>query len=291
MDPTSVTGWLEKLGQWILAPIVAALATAFLVTWFQDRRRARREHLDQIKAQVFRRLREELERLYLPLLQGKIGPVVSKHILIPVEGPVSESPTTWDWRLAPRRTYEEPSLPEFQTPQPPSPISPELYADAKARHYPEFMGRLEGFKAEIEAYTAEWKAYAEQLSQAIAARAGLPLVKWPSASSDASWVDANGLAVYVVERQLGVARHPPFPGSDGRSLTISSRSTVVKAETQEAIQHIWALLDELSRERKTVEDLRRRAEPLEHQAASLLHDLNQLLFSSKLAGRCPLTKM
>lgn len=217
--------------------------------------------------------------------------MVSKHILIPVEAPVSESPTTWDWRLAERRTYEEPSLPGFQTRQPPSPISPELYDDAKVHHYPEFMGRLEGFKAEVEAHSAEWKAYAEQLSQTIADRAGLPLVKWPSASSDASWVDANGLAVYVVERQLGVARHPPFPGSDGRSLTISSGPTVVKAETQEAIQRIWALLDEVSRERRTVEGLRRRAEPLEQQAASLLHDLNELVFSSKLPGRCPLAKV
>lgn len=288
-----MTGWLEKFGPAILAGLfgaLSALVSAMLVPWFQDRRRARREHLDQIKAQVFRRLQEDLERLYLPLLRGKIGPVVSKHILIPVEGPVSESPTTWDWRLAPRRTYEEPSLPGFQTPQPPSPISPELYDDAKRYHYQKVLGRLEAFKVEFEAHTAEWTAYAGRLAQAIAERAGLPLVQWPSASSDPSWVDANGLAVYVVERQLGVARHPPFPGSDGRSLMISN-SAVVKAETQEALQRIWALLDELSRERRTVEDLRRRAEPLEQQAASLLHQLNHLLFSSRLLGRCPLAKV
>lgn len=290
MDLISIIAWVEKLGQWIVVPLLSALAGAFLVTWFQERRRVWREHLAEIKVDVFRPLREKFEQFYLPLLQGKLGPVVVEHVLMPVEGSVTQSGTTWTWRLAPRRTRGQQSLPRFEAHSPERELNPELYDDAKRHHYGGSIRRLEAFEAEVDRYTARWLNYADHLSQAIVERAGLPPVKWDSANIDPSWVDANGLAVFVLERQLGVNPHPLFSGADRSTITISGQ-TVARAQSEEEIRPIYALLDDLSHDRLTVGDLRRGAKPLEQQAGLLLHEIKQLLLSSKLRGKCPLAKV
>lgn len=290
IDPSSVIGWLEKFGPGVLAALLGAAASAMLVTWFQERRRARREHLEAIKAQGLRPLHEKLGKFYLPLLRGEIGPVTLDNVVIPLEGSVTQRRTTWEWRLAPRRKYELQPFPFASAPEQASEMSLELYEDAKRCHYRKLIRQIEAFKAEVESYTAEWMSYAEQLSRVIAERTGLPVVTGDSANTEPSWVNTNGLAVFVLDWQLGATPHSPIPDYDRGSLEIGGW-TMARAKTREAIQHTIEVLDDLSHERQTVEGLRRRAEPLVLQATALLGKLNQPLLSSKLPGRCQLAKV
>lgn len=197
MDLTSVTAWLEKFGPPLLAALLAAVASltsAMLVPWFQERRRAKREHLDAIKAQVLRPVQEDLERFYLPLLQGKLGPVVSTYVVIPADGSLSQAPNTWRWELSPRQDIGAEPLPFLgggqRRPQP----NGELYEDAKRRHYRKMIRRLEAVKGEVERYTASWVPHAAHLSKAIVERSGLPIVTADLSKTNSPCVDAHGLA-------------------------------------------------------------------------------------------------
>ena len=290
MDPTFLIGWLEKLGLAILAGLVGAFVSPMLLSRFQEQRRVKRDHLDTIKEQVLRPLREELERLYLPLLQGELGPVTLGHVVIPVEGSVTQSRTTWDWTLAKRRNPVRQVFPIDDTSKSASEITQELYEDAKRHHYRRFIRKLEAFKAGVESYTDEWMAYAEELSQVVVDCTGLPVVTAALANTGAPWVNARGLAVFVVDWQLGVIPQGPIRGPDGRSLQMSGQ-TMAQVSTEEAIQRILDVLDELCHDRGRVEDLQGRAEPLVRETIVLLGEIDQLLLTSKLPGRCRLTKV
>lgn len=300
MDLTRAIGWLYGLwptilsALWTLGSVVlAALLSALFMSWFQDRRRARREHRDAIKNQVLGPLREQLEEFHLPLLRGEFAPVTLEDVTIPLEGSVTERSTAWDCTLAPRRTRVRHALPFDPLPKPGSELNPELYDDAKRNHYGDFIRRLEAFKAVVESYSAGWLGHAEDLYKAITIRTQLPLVRWDLVNTDLSWINAKGLAVFVIERQLGVTTQIPsiqFHPPNRFSVEMSGR-TMAQAGTEEQIRRVIAALDELYFQRDKVDNLLRPAESLGLEARAMLTKLNQLLLSSKLPGRCALANV
>lgn len=290
MDLTSAAPWLEKYGYTLLAALLSGLTSAWLVTRFQERRRVRREHLDEIKGKILRPLQREIEEFYLPLLQSKLGPIVVEHVLLPVEGSLIQASTPWEWRLAQRRKAGDQWLSLPFEGQRASQANSELFTDTKRRHYRRFIRRLEAFKAEVDDYTQGWMPYADHLARVIADRVGLPVVTWRSANTSGPWVDVNRLAVFVLERQLGGTPHSPNIIPEPPSLQIASY-TMARAQTTEQIQHIIGVLEDLYRDRAGTEEPRRRAERLEQHATDLLSEISRLLLSSKLKGRCRFTKV
>src|SRR2546427_3072008 len=272
-------GWLHQVRSALIGilPMVAAVSlSAFLATWLGERRRVRREHLAAIKAEIFRPLGRELEEFYLPLLRGKIGPVTIEQVATQAGAAALTDPGRV--QLCGTKPAETGGLDRV------------LYVDAQCRHYGRFFRRLELFKSEVDAYTRRWASYAEQLSQTITEQVGLPAMAEADPLSDAEWIDSDGLAVFVVNCQLGIARRPLSVGLDGRSIEING-VPMVHAAAEDRIQRSLELLEELSRRQETPEELRPRAEPLLHLAKYLLRELDRLRVSLKLPGGCRLLRL
>ena len=270
--------WLQETGSALIAilPMVAAVSlSAFLATWLGERRRVRREHLAAIKAEVFRPLGRELEEFYLPLLRGKIGPVTIEHVATQTGGTALTDLGRVHLRGA--KPAEAGELSRF------------LYVDAKCQHYGRLFRRLELFKSEVDAYTRLWVSYAEQLSQTITEQVGLPVMTEADPLYDTEWIDSDGLAVFVVNCQLGIARRPLCVGLDGRSIEING-VPMVRAAAEDRVQRSLKALEALSGRQETPDELRPRTEPLLHLAKYLLRELDRLRVSSKLPGGCRLVR-
>ena len=252
------------------------------------------EHWEKIKTQVLDRLKEELERFYLPLVRGQIGPVMRWEVQIPLAGSLTQNQTITEVRLFPRREYGEQPHSFSIAARPVPTVDPVLYADTKKKHLRKFIARLEVFKEDFVRYTESWQPYAECLSQTIAERVGLPMVvvvTQDMVMPSSSWVDSKGLAALLVGCQLGAPKPSFCINPNPPSLDIPSCWRMAQAQSPEQINLLTHVLDELSLERRTVEDLRRPAKPLESEAAKLLDELNLLLERSKLPGRCPLVRV
>ncbi len=276
----------------IVVSILAVPASAALVPWVQERRRVRREHLDAIKERVLRPIRREFDDVYLPQLSGKLSPVTVVYPLTRTHGSLSGSQIARGRALAPRRTQVEDSFPMSITyvEEVSQTAAPELYADVRARHYCGFIKQLEAFRSDVDAYRDEWLAYAGRLSDAIVERVTLPPLRHESALYDAEWVDVDGLAAFIVDWQLGIVVQPPFQGSDKQQLEVSGVLRA-RANDEAGIQRVIQCLDELCASTEVVAKLRRRADPLLARAKYLASELNELLESSKLPGRCRLTRV
>ena len=278
-------GWFQRVGSAVVAilPILAAASLgALLATWLQEWRRVRREHLAAIKAEVFRPLRKELEGFYLPLLSGKLGPVTIAPVAAPVregaERPVTLFTNAGQVQLCGTRPPEAGELDLL------------LYTDAKCRHYIRFFRRWELFRSEVDAYTRQWVSYAEQVSRTIREQSGLLLMTEADPLSSAEWIDPDGLALFVVNGQLGIAQRPPCLGPDGRSIEIGG-VTMAHAAAEGPIERSLKLLGVLADKRETPEELRPHAESLRHLAKYLLRELDRLRVSSKLPGGCRLVRL
>jgi hypothetical protein len=290
MNPSAVLDWLVKLG---IPGILIALVSLFLGHRLSARREARREHLSALKSRVLSPIQKELEEFYLPLLRGKIAPVMSQHVTIPLGGSVTQAALTREWRLAPRTRYGEYPVPYLTSSKPVPMADPMLYKDAKEHHYQRFIRRLEEFKAEVTAYTGKWLPYAESLRDKIAARTPLPEARGEISSISGPWVDSKGLAVFVLERLIGVHQELLFLRSETGSSSLEALSRGVifaRAQQKEPLQRLVELLDDLCRDRETAEVLRRRGEPLREPAEELLDEATRLNLSSGLPGRCPLAR-
>ncbi|MEK6717720.1 MAG: hypothetical protein AABZ16_09540, partial [candidate division NC10 bacterium] len=93
MNLNTILGWVEKFGLPILGILVAVLGL-FLGPRLTARREARREHLKALKAGVLGPIQKELEDFYLPLLRGKLAPVMSQHVTIPLAASITETALT-----------------------------------------------------------------------------------------------------------------------------------------------------------------------------------------------------
>jgi len=100
----------------------------------------------------------------------------------------------------------------------------------------------------------------------------------------------TSLAAFIVDWQLGIVVQPLFPGPDKRQLEVCGVLRA-RAKYEDGIRRVVKILDELCATRETAARLRRRAEPLLGRAKYLVSELNELLESSKLPGRCRLTKV
>jgi len=290
---TLVVVWLMTVviaARTILVGLAGVIVGAFLAPFVQDRRRVRHDHLQVIKAQVLGPVRRQLEQFYLPFLEGKYGPVVAEGKYRRVLGSVSEAHVVWECALGPRRSAASRTFPYFTEPQETIELNEELQKDARRNHFAAFFSSFEVFERRVEHYECEWVLYARDLSAKIIERARLPLVKWDSLNSEKAWVDADLLAVLIVDLHLGLMVGPPLVGSDGRTLELNGRRLAL-ADDRAAIRHLEEVLDDISRDRGTAEELVSGAQPLLQEATRLREEVNQLLLLSKLPGRCRYTKV
>lgn len=291
MDLASALGWLEKFVQWIVVPFASGLAGAAIAVRLQERARARRQHLADIKAKVLEPVRRRLEQFYLPLLDGTVGPVALENVSVPVKGSVTEPHRTWAWQLGPRRTIGNP-FPWFGSEQEEPPqLSAELYADAKRRHYQDLLARWEALEREVvDGYVGTALGHAAALVTAIAERSELPRFEGGPMEPGTSWINAKALAVFVLDSRFGTPQAPPFIRPDRRSIDVYSH-TVVQAETEEELKRVLGVLEELVQDSQPAQELRQRAAPLARQAKRLLRELNELIHSSRLPGHCRFAKV
>jgi hypothetical protein len=257
--------------------ILAAPLGAFLAVWLQERCRVRREHRDAIKARILDPLRREFEEFYLPLLKGQLGPVVLEDGNTLLRGSNAQGQGTGRRLITLRRAFGHQ----------PSSLRAEfvLYADAKRRHYRRFFRMLDVLTYDVRTYTSAWLPYAEQVSQAIRERVGLRAVAETPVGPDTDWIDPDGLAVFVVNRQLGIAQQPPVLGRGGLSVEIGG-VTMAQGRTEDPIQRVLKVLEELSGERERAQELLEQCEHSLPVAKFLFRELEELRISSRLPGRC-----
>jgi hypothetical protein len=231
--------WLSSLGgilKFIAGP------------WLEERRVTRREHLVQIKSKVLEPVCAELEEFYIPLLKGDLPPVRLASTTTRVDAKITEARRSIVWTLTPSHTRQT-SLQHLLSPgEHHPPLSLELYEDAKHNHFSQLLSRFEILKAKADGYRDNAVIQAEELASTIARRTEIPVCHEGSSIPTKPWMNARGLAVFVLNCQLDAMLSQPFRGSDGRSIELDGM-LLGEADDPQTIQRIIDVLDELARDK------------------------------------------
>jgi hypothetical protein len=270
-----------------LLPYVATGAITFvggyLGRYLQERihrsYEVRQAHFQAIKEKVFDRLIKQLDTYYIPIFEQKAVGIEVERKPIREDRSIAERPVS-DYKLA-SKVKEAPALENDD----------HLYEDAEVNHFPELTKRWEGFKAAVRKYCEDCLTYAEELRRGIVERVKLPVCQYGHDYNGEKWLDAYGLAVLILRRQLGdesahVNKFKDGSSSDLVLLRDWSRD-YTRGTSEGEVNQCLTIIDDLRVHDSRSRALCSAADGLKTEATSLKKGLNGLKLLSKLPGDCP----
>ena len=273
---------IETLLPYVATAIVSAVG-GYLGRYFQERRsrsyEARQAHFEVIKKKVLAPLIEQLDAYYIPILEHRAVGVEVEWKPIRKDGPIDERLVS-DYKLS-FKVKEAPTLEGDY----------HLYEDAKENHFPEIMKRWERFQGAVTQYCEACLTYAEEVRKRIVARVELPVCEYGHDYDREKWLDAYGLAIVILRRQLGdeSAYLDKFKHRSNSALVVLrdwnrhyTRGTCEK-EVNQCLATIFVSRVFNRQSRALCSD----ADELNLEAINLKKELNRLKLMSKLPGDCP----
>lgn len=269
-----------------LLPYVAtagiSLVGGYLGRYFQERRsrsyEARQAHFQAIKEKLFDGLIEQLDACYIPILERKAVGVEVEWKPIREARPIAERPVSDHklcFKVKEARAVED---------------DDHLYEDAKVNHFPEIMKRWEGFQGAVKQYCEACLTYAEELRRGIVERVQLPVCEFGHDYDREKWLDAYGLAIVILRRQLGdeSAHLDKFKDGSNSDLAVLRdwNRHYTRGTSEEEVNQYLAIMDDLRLNDSQSRALCSDADELKIEAINLKNELNGLKLLSKLPGNC-----
>ena len=272
-------GWLVGLLVWIggVGSTVVGSWVASRIRVYDDNKKA---HHDDIKQKVLMPLHDGLAGNYAHLVTHESPAVVS------------------DWGTRQRndkaKTTEYPTdegpILKLTVPDVLGAIDQALYLDAKKKHFPKLMDRVERFLAAWRAHGQDCNAWVSGLSEEILLKSGLPA---HPAQQPGSSVMHYSLGVFVYQRLFYrtnqiLSKHNRNPGDPLHpNWALAGWSATPAEGTEQQLDALVSELDQMiDRERSTADGLREKARTLEEELSSLCSELNYAIASRRLRSRC-----
>jgi hypothetical protein len=164
-----------------------------------------------------------------------------------------------------------------------------LLMDSEKHHFKRFFRRFREFQERFASYEESGVREAELIAHDILLKSQLASADGFIVQRDKNGINAEMLSVWVLNWRLGIALTPVYRAPDGLHISLDGIE-VVKAESKEEIGRVHEILDELCANKETVESFRYRGKVLATEGGQILEELETLVASSALPGRCRLSK-
>lgn len=270
---------LGKIIDWIPSAIKSRLIS---------KEERKQKHLDDIKKEVLKPMVDSLtlevtsHEYYLdePLRAGYIHILEGKAPLIYVAGTpafVRGIKVTEDaWKFEHKLAVLKPELS----------INENLYSDIKQHHYKELVQNWEEFINGFESYANDWLAYANDIRETIERELELPIY---NGDSDGYFVNSHPLAVYAIERIMGLNPMKMRIENENQLMITSITGTgwqIAMRAQPEKIQRCIELIDKLIESDVKTKELNAPAKKLLESANSLRNEIDRIIKTYELPGKC-----
>jgi hypothetical protein len=268
----------DRFIDWILSSIKSH---------FISKEELRQKHLADIKKEVFEPMLRILDDTYIPVMEGKrtIIEYTSKNIWGKgVDVKQHSGKLEFDLKII---SPESENMRNLMIPPPK--INHNLYLDIKKNHYNEFINSFEKIQSGFIAFGNKWLSYAIEIQNIIEKEFNLPL--FDGYLTKESFVNSKALAGFTLEKINGINPSPinisehrnsiSLPGwtfSDGYPEGLNGKP--------EEVDKCIELVNRLISDDKKYAELHPEQENLLISANSLRSDLDQIIKTYKLPGKC-----
>ncbi len=272
---------------WIIERIADLLPSAIKSRLISKEDRTQK-HLSDIKQEVLEPMLRIFDDIYIPVLESK-NPIIeySPRYVQGKEIDVRQYSGKHEHELkvvSPERWTIYKNLPK---------INQNLYLDIKENHYKDFISSYEKFGIDFDGYGNKWLSYAIEIQKTIENELGMPL--FDGDITKASFVEPGALASYLIERVM-VLNSPPvniskttFNSITFDTITVNLRSNgspMALKGTHEDVQMCVDLVNRLIANEKKYERLYPKQENLLKNAILLRSELDKIIKTYKLLGKC-----
>jgi hypothetical protein len=271
--------FFDRFIDWILSAIKSH---------FISKEDINQKHLDDIKKEVLEPMLRILDETYIPVLEGKntIIKYTAKNVWgkgvdvrqhsgelkfdLEIISPESENRTNWNI--------------------PPPKINQNLYRDIKENHYIEFINNIEKLQSGFIAFGNKWLSYAVEIQNIIEKEITLPLFDGDNAKE--SFVNSKALAGFIIEKINGINPSPVGISEGRNSISLpgwtfseGSYPTGLTGKPEE-VKKCIDLVNRLIADDKKYAELHPEQEKLLKSANFLRSELDQIIKTYKLRGKC-----
>lgn len=271
---------------WIIERIADLLPSA-LKSRLISKEELKQKHLADIKKEVFVPMLRILDDVYIPVLEGKktIIEYTADHVWgkgIDVKQPSGKLKfglEIFSLDSENRRNWNNP-LPK---------INQNLYLDIKRNHYKDFINNFEKFQSGFITFGNKWHYYAVEIQNIIEKEIPLPL--FDGDTTKESFVNSKALAGYIIEKINGISPLPVTISEHGNTIilegwTFSDGFPVGLNGKPEDVNKCIALVNRLIIDDKKYSELHPGQENLRESANYLRSELDQIIKTYKLPGKC-----
>lgn len=287
--------FFQKYRDFIAIPIVSILSV-YLATRFKGTQERKKQHLKEIKDEVFQPLKEGINRYYLPALEKK-----KVNIRIDARSKPTKSITKEDRKKADKRLeftfmiLEPKEAPlRYGTVEPlgklPSFVpDTKFYSCVKKKHFPSFIQRWEEFKQRFDTYNKKCLGIAEKIKEEIKEETNLPSFKGNFSGANA-YISEYDVTLFILKKSLQKDYSDLLTIKEETNITAlyAGQEKVAQGKSQKikkCIEVIKELIELIQRENGTKE-LAKQADGLIPEVKKLRDDVEILLRRKKLSGKC-----
>lgn len=260
---------------------------SFIKSRICSKEELKQKHLADIKKEVFEPMLRILDETYIPVLEGKKTIIVytSQHVRgKEVDVKQHSGKLEFDLEII---SPESDNRRDWNNPSPK--INQNLYLDIKRNHYKDFINNFEKFQSEYIIIGNKWLSYAIEIQNIIEKEFNLPL--FDGCLTKESFVNSKALAGYIIEKINGVNLTPISISEHRNSITLPGWTCfdvnpIGLSGKEGDVEKCIALMNRLISEDKKYTELHPELENLLKSAKSLISELDQIIKTYKLAGKC-----
>lgn len=254
---------------------------SFIKSRICSKEELKQKHLADIKKEVLEPMLRILDEIYIPVLESR-KPIIeyTSHY---VQGKGVDV-RQWSGKYEHELKVVSPDSERWTIHKNLPKINQSLYLDIKENHYKEFLRNYEKFVIDFDDYGNRWLSYAVEIQKIIENELGMPLFEGDDAKE--SFVKPKALASYIIGR---IMRSNPSPIDISETpcnyITVPESPRALKG-TKEDVKRCIDLVNKLITDDKKYEKLYPKQENLLKSAILLRSELDKIIKTYKLPGKC-----
>jgi hypothetical protein len=267
----------------VLGWVIDAISS-FIKSRICSKEELKRQHLADIKKEVLEPMLKIVDDIYIPVLESQktiieYAPRYVQSKAIDVR--------QYSGNYEPELKIVSPDSERKTIYNPPPKINQNLYLDIKDNHYKDFISRYEKFIIDFNGYGTKWFSYALELQKIMENELGMPLFEGDTTKE--LFVEPKALASYIIEKIMRINISPinisetPW---NYITVNISNGSPMALKGTRGDVQRCIVLVNMLISNDKKYAELYPEQEPLLKTAISIRSELDKIIKTYKLTGKC-----
>lgn len=264
---------------YILGSLLYFLA-GILLEKLKEKRRRKETHFVLIKNQVFEPALSFIETKYTPVLSRKYLGIEVETTRIYEESGMDQKiiGRRFSFHISEENFYLDPVTKGLI-----GGVNPYLYEDVKSKHYKKLGEALEQFKNKYKKYLEQCSEEAEKIAELLHGKLGYSR---ETKDTDQKWINICELAKAILGKRLSIDIFIDR-NNYNRGYQVSMNSKMVaNGLEQQDLEKLNNTFKELSKASNESEELIKRSDILIEELIKLKDEINQVIISEKLEGKC-----